>query len=156
RDRGADHSCNLVIGNWNFTYILGGNKLMSQRHTALAAGLFLLLAAFATTGYAAIPYSQVPYNQHSPTVTYGTGAGDYQSRPDLSGVSNPAGNNDLATTNTYQGAPADGPTGIGNTTVGIGELVTPLAGSTLGAPNDHAFKVNTITLPLAGQTTVPL
>lgn len=102
------------------------------------------------TSFATISFTSAPYARQSATVTYGIGAGDYQSRSDTYGSTGPVGN-DLAGVNSFQGAPG-APGGFLNNTVGIGELITAQTGSTYGSKNDHSINVNTITMPLAGTT----
>src|SRR5262245_45852245 len=98
-----------------------------------------LVACLCANSYAVIPYIQTPYNRHAPDVTYGTTAGDYQSYSDANGVSNPPGTNDLAGMFSVAGQGAVGGILIlGNTTVGTGQLITPMTNSVYGAPNGHS------------------
>ena len=122
------------------------SKLLRWSVSCLGAALIMTISAQA---FATVTFTTGSYARQSSTVTYGSNAGDYQSRSDTNGSTGPVGN-DLAGVNSFQGAPAN-PTGIGNN-VGIGEIVTPLSIGTYGAPNNHVFKVNTMTLPLGGST----
>jgi hypothetical protein len=115
------------------------SKLLRWFMSGLGAVLFLAVCA---SSYASIIPSYAPYTPGT-TASYGTGAGDYQSRPDSFGTPS----NQLLGAVTNQGG---GNSGLGITRIGLGELITPQTGSTYGSPNNHALTVNTLTVPLAG------
>jgi hypothetical protein len=88
------------------------------------------------TSYANLIPTETPYNPGT-TNTYAGGGADYESIPDAS----------LTGANTAQGGKS---ANAFNLHIGMGEIITPQTGSTFGSPNNHSFKVNTITVPLAG------
>jgi hypothetical protein len=100
--------------------------------------------------------SYMTLNPYTPgtTASYGTGAGDYQSRQDANSPNVPVpGPNDLLSATVGQGG---GTGGLNVQRIGLGELITPKTGGTYGSLNNHALTVNTITMPFGGGGGNPL
>jgi hypothetical protein len=116
------------------------SKLLRWSVSGLGAAIVLAVCA---NSYATVTFTTQSYTPGT-TASYGLDAGTYQGRADSHGTPT----NDLLGANVNQGAP--GPLGIGNTTVGIGEIVTPGSSATYGSPNASGFALSSITVPLAG------